>query len=331
MRRGLKKLVLKFRIIQLKLVSCIILFIKPHMGIAYDNRNPKDGTGAQLQRLMGIYCLSRYLKLSYSHQGLLDVSTHPLDPFQTNESRKEFVGKVNSVFNFTSVLPEKGLPVYISKLRTLDLLYFGLKSRLLGKHYLLRIVEPFGVLDLLPQIYSLCPEIDFGMGKEVRAKYGQVVIHYRQGVGGYANYHKQVISRQIRHDYYLLCLNEIKDSELATKQIYVLTDAPVEEMVYTPPSDQLINWVDSPSFDGDAIHIRQSEIHEIFEHSGLDINYLHGGDPLEAIAIMANASTLVIGRSSLSYLGGILNKSGQVIFPDNFWHSPLSDWVKVKA
>jgi hypothetical protein len=299
--------------------------------MSYDNRNPKDGTGAQLQRFIGIYCLAQYLELNYYHQGLLDVSTHPLDPFQTNESRKEFVAKVNKVFNFPSSLPEKSVQVFIGKLHTSDLLFFGLKSRILGRRYHLKIVEPFGVLDVVPQIYRLVPEIDFDMGKDVQEKYGQVIIHYRQGVGGFANYHKQVISRQIQNEYYLRCLNEIEASEFATKQIYVLTDAPVKEMVYIPPSDQLSNWVDSPKFDGEAIHIRQSEIHKIFEHLSLNIRYLHGGDPLEAIAIMANARTLIIGRSSLSYLGGILNKSGRVIFPDNFWHSPLRDWIRVKS
>ena len=320
----------KLRTLQVLFVTKFVLFIEPEIWMSYDNRSPKDGTGAQLQRMIGIHCIARFLELNYFHQGLLDVSTHPLDPFQTSESRERYVDKVNKIFDLPTSPPAGAYQILIVRLGAFDLFEYAVKSRMLGRQYHLRIVEPFGVLDFLPRIYHSVPKIKFDLSQSVSSKFGQIVVHYRHGVGGFAKYHAQSISRQIEGEYYSQCFKQIDVDELRTKKVLVLTDAPKSQTMYSPPTDQLANWLGSPNFDGEKLHIGQGEIRTIFDPLGLEIEYLHGGDPLEALAIMANASTLIIGRSSLSYLGAILNEDGQIFCPSNFWHSPLGHWIKVR-
>jgi hypothetical protein len=50
-------------------------------------------------------------------------------------------------------------------------------------------------------------------------------------------------------------------------------------------------------------------------------------DALVSITRMSQAKTLVIGRSSMSYLAGLVS-SGEVWCP-KFWHPPMADWKKL--
>jgi len=313
------------------LVVRLILILKPNMQLAYDNRNPIDGTGAQLQRILGIYCLSKFLKLDYVHKDIKDVSTHALDPFQDDSSRREFVLRVNKIFDLDSSKYAHTNTVFMNKLKLRGLLLEALRNKITRKPVMLDIIEPFGIIDFLPRIYEEIPVIDFGFDESVTAKFGQIAIHYRHGVGGFVNYHKQSISRQLQDSYYLDCIELLKLEVNRGEKILLFTDAPLEALDFIPPPNQVRNWVGSPNFDGKKIRINKSEVGPIFQNSGLNIEFIHGGDPLEALAIMANARILIIGRSSFSYVGGLLNKHGQVIYPRSFWHSPLRGWKRING
>jgi hypothetical protein len=313
------------------LVVRLILILKPKMQLAYDNRNPIDGTGAQLQRILGIYCLSKFLNLDYVHKEIKDVSTHALDPFQDDYSRREFVSRVNKIFDLDSSTNTHPSPVFVSKLQLRGLLMEALRNKITRKPVLLNIIEPFGIIDFLPRIYEEIPVIDFGFDESVTSKFGQIAIHYRHGVGGFAKYHKQSIARQLQDSYYLDCIELLKLEVNWGEKILFFTDAPVVALDFVPPPNQVANWVGTPNFDGKKIRISKSEVDSIFLNSGLNIEYIHGGDPLEALAIMANSRILIIGRSSFSYVGGLLNKYGKVIYPRSFWHSPLRGWKRING
>ena len=314
-----------------RIVLQFILILKPNLQLSYDNRNPKDGTGAQLQRVLGVYCLSKYLKLQYVHNKIMDVSTHALDPFQNEKSRELFVRRVNDCIDFTSSVNALLNPVFIPRLRLTHLLKEAITSKILKKSVLLSVVEPFGIIDYFPKVYDCLPKANFEFDESINSKFGGIVIHYRHGVGGFAKYHKQSISRQLQDSYYLNCMKLLKQEAISGEKILLFTDAPLIPLDFTPPPQQIKNWVGSPNFDGEKIRIEKSEVNAIFVNSGLDIEFIHGGDPLEALAVMANARILIIGRSSLSYVGGLLNKSGKVIYPRSFWHSPLKGWQEING
>jgi len=58
------------------------------------------------------------------------------------------------------------------------------------------------------------------------------------------------------------------------------------------------------------------------------VEVIRGGNPLVAIEVMAKSDYLLMGKSSLSYVGALLNKSGKVYSPRDFWHKPLPGWRK---
>jgi hypothetical protein len=41
---------------------------------------------------------------------------------------------------------------------------------------------------------------------------------------------------------------------------------------------------------------------------------------------MSKAELLILGRSSLSYVAGILSSGKTVVAAPEFWHPPLSNW-----
>jgi hypothetical protein len=51
-----------------------------------------------------------------------------------------------------------------------------------------------------------------------------------------------------------------------------------------------------------------------------------GGDPLDALNSMIHADVLMMAKSSLSYVAGLLNKRGLVIH-EPYWHAPVSGWI----
>ena len=57
-----------------------------------------DGVGAQIQRLISIYSLSKILKIDFRQNSFIDISVHALDPFQDLESKASFIGQMNRLF-----------------------------------------------------------------------------------------------------------------------------------------------------------------------------------------------------------------------------------------
>jgi len=38
-----------------------------------------------------------------------------------------------------------------------------------------------------------------------------------------------------------------------------------------------------------------------------------------------------MSRSSVSYVGALLNSEGKIYYPPDFWHNPLKKWVKIST
>ncbi len=62
------------------------------------------------------------------------------------------------------------------------------------------------------------------------------------------------------------------------------------------------------------------------EFLDLDVELRLEGDPLEALNCMIHADILMMAKSSLSYVAGLLNRKGLVIY-EPYWHAPLPGWI----
>ena len=193
-----------------------------------------DGTGAQIQRQITVYSLAKYFGFNYAHQGLRQVAVHPLDPFQSESAYNDYLGEVNAFLNLSSFgkvfsgVHEQRISRLTFSILVRELIY----SLILRKPRLLHIHEPYPVTEFCPGILeNLDVEIIDSLNGLIPDGVIKIVLHYRQGVGGFAIYPGQNIPREIYLEKFAKRIKEISSglSAPAPIQITVLTDAPNSE------------------------------------------------------------------------------------------------------
>ena len=89
--------------------------VKSGIALTYDNDKLKDGAGAQLQRVYGIYALSRYFHVPYVHTPLKEVGYQGLAALEKNAVSSHMTDRWNRVFTIPSdlKLPEDVISWYL--------------------------------------------------------------------------------------------------------------------------------------------------------------------------------------------------------------------------
>ena len=320
---------------KLAIISTSQLLLRPfgeRIWITYDPKVKPDGVGAQVQRILAIYSLAKYLRFNFLNTGIESVAVHPLDPYQSTRELNEFVAQVNKAFE----LPSDEIPIDCTRIsvKSLTLSYLVLvimKNILKREKIVIQCVEPYGIVDFIPSIYSrartdLINWQEFvnssGANKDCD---GVIAVHYRQGVGGLIVQKGEKYPREIPSDYFVEAIQS-QLHRITINKISIYTDAPSEDLIFDIPENQEQLWETNPMVDEKKMRVIASDL-SLFESTFPGVVQIHsGGNPLEAIAFMSTASLLIIGRSSLSYVAAILNREGLVIYPPNFWHSPLKNW-----
>jgi hypothetical protein len=292
----------------------------------------KDGTGAQLQRMLAVASLSETLGTPFLQNKIIDVAIHPLDPFQERIAYESYLSRLNDLFQVHIARNPRATKksVSIRNLRFRNLLKNALISWATKTPTLLVIENPYAVSDLNVDAYKLVRSklevMRVIQAMEIPRPY--IAIHYRQGVGGFVTYPGQSVTREMNIEYFKEEIHKfLGRSYFDDPVVHIFTDAPSVKMQYEPPASQQYLWDGSPGykagvmqiqplvFDAEKLGVRKVEIHS-------------GGDPLDAIIMMASASLLILGRSSLSYVAGLLNEKGVIIPAPLFWHPPLSGWSR---
>src|ERR1700733_9235241 len=76
--------------------------IKSGVALTYANDKMMDGAGAQLQRIYGIYAVSRYLHLPYVHTPLKAIGYQGLSALEKNNPSPNAQDAWNRVFTIPS-------------------------------------------------------------------------------------------------------------------------------------------------------------------------------------------------------------------------------------
>jgi hypothetical protein len=300
--------------------------------LAFNATAATDGTGAQIQRLLSVRACAAYLDMNYKHNDIQTVSVHPLDPFQTQSELEAFLKLLNNRFHMDSTpgyVPASSTRRYKS-LNLLQLVRAMVQSTLTTKVIELEILDAYAITeyvdltkydfaDFLPNYYS-------NSAPRMAGNTRHIVVHYRQGVGGYAIYPGQNIPREIDFKNFASRIQKLVNSYKHECKITVLTDAPSHEIQYVPLEQQKVLWEGSPNYEAGSIRISGKDFSVQLSEFGVPYNIISGGSPLEAIVAMSNADFLLMSRSSLSYVGALLNRDGLVFYPPQFWHRPLKNW-----
>jgi hypothetical protein len=325
-----------------KLVKCTTLFLitplirnlTKRVYLSYDSESVQDGVGAQVQRIIALAGLASYIRSNYQHSPIRDITTHPMDPFQESKQRFAFIERLNNHISPTdncSIAPRNSVPIKVLSLKLSNLLLIILRSTLLRKNYLVVTAEVYSIVDTLPSIYSFHRNflnINF-IDHLNKSLDGAICVHFRRGVGGMALYHNQTIPRELPVSYYLKAL-KLEKSIAPIHKLNVLTDSPLIDTVYKVNADQIKLWENTPGYRDGALYIKGKDIRGDFQPLNLEIEVHVGGDPIVSLGILQNAKTLVMSKSSFSYVAALLNVDGKIYYPADFWHPRQKHWINIR-
>lgn len=297
-----------------------------HLVLTYDNTR-HDGVGAQLHRIYGIYSISRLLGASYFHSPLAGVDYQGLAALEGNAADPAFHHEFNDLFQIKSDalpaddwptihLPSISLAVFQQLAAMFDLDKTG------GRPSLVRLVMPFGIADRFPDCYEACKAISpFPAPASVReGRPLRVAVHVRRG-------ELLVLDsdRMLPNAYYIRVAQRIALMLEALEidyQIELHTEVPSTEFTVRPEHHGIFQRITAPV-------VVRPEMWRLDEFSVLpQLVHCVNGRAIECLRQLATADVLVMSRSSFSYLGGILNRNGIVLYHP-FWHRAPSSWMTV--
>lgn len=322
----------------LRTIKLLIKITPGKISISYFSGKQFDGTGAQLQRLASVYALSKYLGIDFIKTPLSGVTVHPTDPFRTEDHYEQYLTRLGDFLRLEQQSGNIQDPtcksiefsiVSTSALLKIVILNFFQRCRI---H--LNVFQANSIIDYWPELIPRFVSLNRNELNSAKIKNSEfsIAIHYRQGAGGFPIYPGQKLSRQIDLGIYVKLLRSCIDELTKVEKIRVIvfTDSPCEETDFTPPKEQLAQWLGTPGFDGNKVTIIPTDFQPIksLASNRISVSIEYGGNPLDAFSFMTQADILIMSRSSLSYLAGLLNLHGSVYFPNSFWHSPLQSWKK---
>lgn len=320
------------------LKNLVVLFVRrltyksnSSISITFDSSHAVDGTGAQLQRLISVYALAEYFGFRYLHSEIKQVSVHAFDPFQTNELYEEYLVEINNFIQLNRISNHDQDAATFTRIQAFfwKFMILLIRNRFQNKPLRLALLDPYEITDFRPQILeSIRGRVSLATREVPHFAHRSIAIHYRQGVGGFALYPGQNVPRETPLIQFEQVLSSIvgEVAPNSINSIIVLTDAPQDVTQYRPPAHQQSLWEGTPGYSNGMITIQPIDFSKLSTKFDLPIHVLRGGNPLDAIYVMAQADFLLMSKSSLSYLGGIFNDFGTVYFPKEFWHRPLSRW-----
>ena len=291
--------------------------VKPGIALTYANDVQMDGAGAQLQRVYGIYALSRYFKVPYVHSPLKEIGYQGLAALEKNAGSPDLQDKYNRVFTIPSdiELPANTISRYMVSPTIGDIERLKTEAEKENKFYLIRILYPYSITDKNPEIYRcLKPMSPF---KPVRSDTFRIAIHVRRGEEFAVD-----SQRMLPNSYYVSSTMRIVEAlkKLGIPFVCELyTEVPSKAFVVTPQSHGINGRISHPV----VIDPKMNRIgdFDVIPNLRKCINL----DPIESLKGMATADALIISRSSFSYLAALFSRGIVIYYP--FWHQPLKEWL----
>ena len=296
------------------------------LAVTYDNSS-SDGVGSQLQRIYALYALSRTLHVKYVHTPLGRVGYQGLMPLLTGQTQPDFAARFNAAFSLPSddfctpaaerieihTLTERVVERY--RRRTVDT----------RQSVLLSACIPFPCTDRHPSSYlvlrSVSPYRDYRPQGPIR-----VCVHLRRGdnsVSGRADHG----DRLLPNSFYLRVCQMLVDAlhqHGVPLVIRMHTEIPPRAYTLEPGDPGLYFHLDRPG----TINPADYALDDFAHLPNLEI--VANVDARAVLDDFATADVLVLSRSSLGYVAGLLNPHGLIIWAP-WWHPPVPGWLVADA
>jgi Uncharacterised nucleotidyltransferase len=291
------------------------------VAVTYDD-SQSDGVGAQLQRIYGLYALSRSLHIKYVHTPLARVGYQGLLPLLTGRSDPDFVARYNAFF----FLPSDDFDfeccehVQVRRLSEKTIEHYREWAATTGRSVLLRALSPHNYTDRHPEAYAAVQAVSPYRQYRARGPV-RVCIHLRRG-DNLPDRHDWR-DRLLPNAYYLCVCRAVVDVLRQQGTPFVVrlhTEVPSRRYTLHPGIPGLYFQLDRPS----TIDPAQYALEDFETLPNLEM--VLNVEPREVLDDFATADVLIMSLSSLSYLGGLLNTHGLAIYA-SWWHPALPQWL----
>jgi hypothetical protein len=304
--------------------------------LAYNPNKNADGLGAQMQRILGIFGLSRALGVGYAHTGLSRIETNPGDPNSSEGDRQLLLARANELVSLPSDLSTRAWKSpgigRVGWPEAARILHAHKVARRLRQRIVIPLSTPYPWADRHPNVYRAAAEI---VSNRIRPRgLGggrlRVDVHIRRALAP-ADENLLLSQRFVPTEWYQRVLESVVEgfeSEGAQFEIRIHTDIPSGEWQGVSglssgtrallESDGLLN--------SEGLLIQHWQGLEASFAALPNVQVCREWDPIEVLRSMASADLLVTCASSLSFVGGLLRNKRPVISPE-FWHAGPSSWL----
>jgi hypothetical protein len=289
--------------------------------LGYDNV-PSDGGGAQLHRIMNLYCIARGFNLKYVHFPITHIGYKGLHHLENNIEHDDAVERAfNSFFTLNPhCIDVSNLPVPIQMVKHTDITFkeivkFSRESITTNTPILLQVGIARSIVEQTPDLYRFAPELYSAQRPTDRPF--TVNVHLRRG-------ELFVVDswRMLPNLYYtsiIKILNEVLPLFVSEYKIKVHTEVPTKSTCIMPDSHGVANRIDSPvTISPDDLHLEEFNLPNV----ELCINE----PPVTTLHAFATSDLFVMAQSSFSIVGAAVNKSGIILYHP-FWHKPAPYWL----
>ena len=307
--------------------------------LCFDNENSKDGIGAQVLRIIQVYCLTREFGLGFVYRDILSFDSAPTDNFDEQNPRALYHHRIRDFLNLevdtcfkehtVHFLENSRFLTYPIMLR-LWIIKRNWKSKRQNCHELWVVKNPYGLTMRNPGILE-----NFNLSRsslediDTDDKNFNIQIHIRRAA----------ISQHVQNErftpteWYVSILNQIATALEASKQIYTITihtdvgqaglnistiGISKESLDYSLTRGLVIN-------DDDTISLDYENFLSSFS-SFKNVSIVTDINPLDAWEIMRQADLLLMARSTFSIIPALLIQDGSVISPIGFFRGP-KNWI----
>jgi len=307
--------------------------------LCYDNEHSRDGIGAQVLRIIQVYCLSRELGLGFVNRNILHFDSAPTDSFDFANPRNQYYKKVRDYLQFDRYSCQEEHTVHylnnsrfftISILLKLWVIQRNWRSKFIGSHELWVVKNPYGLTirkpNTLRHFYlSRLPLKNFNKPEEVF----NIQLHIRRAAIS-KNIHSE---RFTATDWYRKILTEITKALDLNKYPYKITihtdvahaDLKIstsgiskESLAYSKTRGLIVNADNTITLEYENFLNSLSSFKNISIVT--DIN------PIDAWTMMQSADVLILARSTFSIIPALLIQDGTVISPIGFFRGPR-EWI----
>lgn len=279
------------------------------LALTYWNDKLTDGGGAQLQRILGVFAVSRLLEIPYLHSPLLRIRYQGLRAEEDGRLDPHLVERYNALVELPSdaTLPPHYDIVEMENVSTEDLVKAGSAASRAGVACLVKILKPYGIVDEYPQAYEAVQAhspFDRRPASPLR-----VAIHVRRG-----ELEEVAPDRLLPNEFYIRVAQEVAEGLERLDRPYAL-----ELVTETPRDASKRLW---------RFRSRSDPLADFRRLPNLSVHA--NEDSLDALTRLSTADVLIMSKSSFSYVAAVLNVGGLSIFTP-FWHPPMSQWLRAEA